>query len=350
MPKATADDLQRFATAVFSAHGAAPVDALNVARTLVKASLLGHDSHGVLRIGRYVEKIRQGTLHPAAQPVVRHQQGATAVIDDAFGFGHVTAQFGTDLVIELARTHGVAAVSLSRTNHVGRLGDYVEQIAAAGCIALMFATGAGPGGSVAPHGGRERIFGTNPLAWALPVPPGRGPLVADFSTSAIPEGKLAMAAVQGEALTRGALLDREGCPTENPAAFSGGGALLPFGGHKGSSLVLLIEVMASLLSGSVPASSAEYQPGNPAVLIAIDLTAFRPAADYFRHTEALLQRIESSQPADGFDQVLLPNALELATAQQRKRDGIPIPIPLWDELTALGRDINQPWPATTPSS
>lgn len=340
-----AEDLQRFATGVFAAHGASAADAATVARALVKASLLGHDSHGILRVGRYVEKIRRGTLHPAAQPAVAHRRGAVAVVDGGYGFGQVTADFGSQLVLELAHAHGVGAVSLGRTNHIGRLGDYAEKIAAAGCIGLVFSSGAGPGGSVAAHGGRERIFGTNPIAWGLPVPAGRGPLIADFSTAAVPEGKVDMARARGETVPPGSLLDAAGRPTVSPADFYAGGAILPFGGHKGYSLVLLVEVMASLLAGSVPASSPDYQVGNPTLLIALEVGAFQPTAEYLRHTEALLQRIESSQPAAGFDRVLLPNALELETAGRRERDGIPVPDALHAELLALGQAAGVPWPA-----
>ncbi len=344
MPTARAEDLQRLAAAVFVAYGAFSEAADTVAHALVRASLCGHDSHGILRIGRYVDKIRQRTLDPAARPSIVHQCGAVAVVDGGLGFGQVSAQFGTDLVIELAYLHGIAAVSLSRTQHIGRLGDYAERISAAGFIALIFASGAGLGGSVTAHGGRERIFGTNPLAWGLPVPAGRAPLVADFSTSAIPEGKIGMAQARGKRLPAGAVIDRKGQPSTDPAAFHDGGALLPFGGHKGASLVLLIEVMASLLGRSVPSSSPEYRPGNPAVLIALAVDAFLPRGDYDRHLAALLTRVENSRPAKGFDRVLLPHTPELETLAKRKRDGIPVPDALWRELQDLARSANIPWP------
>lgn len=343
MRTARAEELQRFATGVFMAHGASPDDAATVSSALVKASLLGHDSHGILRIGRYVDKILQHTLHPAARPRIDHGRGAVAVIDGGYGFGQVTAHYGADFALQLARTHGIAAVALHHTNHIGRLGDYAEKIAAAGCIGLIFSSGAGPGGSVAAFGGRERIFGTNPLAWGLPVPAGRGPLIADFSTSAIPEGKIGMAKSRGESLPPGALFDTLGRPSTNPNDYYAGGAILPFGGHKGYSLVLLIEVMASLLANSVPSSSKEYQVGNPTVMIAIEVDTFLPMAEYLRHTEALLARIESSAPAEGFERVLLPNAIELETFERRTREGIPVPDALWTELAALGQTAKMAW-------
>lgn len=338
------EDLQRFAAAVFAAHGASAADARAVAESLVKASLLGHDSHGLLRIKRYVDSIVAKKLNPAAQPRVASQRGATAVIDGGHGFGHVSAMFGVKTALELAAAQGVGAVALSNTNHIGRLADYAEAISATGYIALIFTSGAGPGGSVAPYGGRERVFGTNPIAWGLPVTPPRPPLVADFSTSAVPEGKLNMAQSRGEPAPAGALLDKEGRPTNNPADFYAGGALLPFGGPKGSSLMLFVEVLACILAGSVPSSSPEYRTGNPTMMLAIKVDAFVPWAEYLRHTEALLLRIENSHPAEGFDRVLLPNALEIETGQRRRREGIPIPDSLWTELAGLAKETGTPLP------
>jgi uncharacterized oxidoreductase len=214
-----ASTLHQLGRAIFERHGAPADIAEAVAASLVESSLLGHDSHGVLRIGRYVEKIRARSLRPDARPTLLRQHGATAVVDGQHGFGQTTARFGAATAIDLARQHGIAAVALAHTNHVGRLGEYTEKIAGAGFIALALASGAGPGGSVTAHGGCERLFGTNPLAWALPVPAGRGPLIADFSTSAIPEGKVALAQAKGEKLPLGAVIDRDGQATVDPAAY-----------------------------------------------------------------------------------------------------------------------------------
>jgi LDH2 family malate/lactate/ureidoglycolate dehydrogenase len=343
MHNVQAELLQDFAARVFIAHGTRPADANTVAQMLTKASLLGHDSHGLIRIARYVEKIRQGTLHPAAQPSVKEYHGATAIVDGAMGFGQLAGNLGVEVARKLAHENGVAAVSLSRTNHLGRIGDYAEQLAAAGFVALILASGAGPGGSVAPHGGRERILGTNPLAWAVPVPNERGPLVADFSTSGIPEGRVGMALAKAEPLPSGSILAVDGRPSVDPADFYAGGALLPFGGHKGSSLVLLIEIVASLLGGSVPSSSTAYRPGNPAVIIALNVATFLPLADYLKHTGNLLQRIESSAPANEGGRVRIPNSIELETMATRQKEGIPLPESLRKELELLGREAGVPW-------
>jgi LDH2 family malate/lactate/ureidoglycolate dehydrogenase len=330
--------LLEFGAGVLEAHGAPPEAARAVAESLVRASLQGHDSHGILRLGRYVEKIMRGELNPAARPEVVSRSGATAVIDGRSGFGHVAASLAADTVSALAREHGVGAVALRRTTHIGRLGDYAAQISGSGLVALIFTGGAARGGSVAPFGGRERVFGTNPLAWGLPVPAGRGPLVADFSTSVIPEGKVAMAAARGEPLPAGVLVDREGNPATDPSAFYDGGALLSFGGHKGGSLLLLIEVLANILGGSAPVSSVDHQPGNPTLMVAVSPESFVPMEDYHRYVEELLRRIESSAPGPGVKRVALPNTPELETERQRLIVGIPVPAAIWEEFGRLASD------------
>ncbi len=331
----TPADLLAFGEQLFRTFGTSEKDARVVANNLVTASLLGHDSHGILRLGRYIDKIDRKELNPVAIPTVAHHRPGAAVVDGNMGFGAVVAELGAKVAIELASSQGVGAVTLSRTTHLGRLGHYAETIAESGHIALIFASGAGPGGSVAPFGGRQRIFGTNPLAWALPMPAGRPPLIADFATSAIPEGKVGMAQSRNETLPSGVLVDRLGHPSNIPSDYYDGGALLPFGGPKGSSLLLLIEVMANLLAGAVPASSPDHRAGNPAVMIALDVEAFTRREAYLHYTAELLEHIENSAPAAGFDRVRLPHAVELGTRQIRERDGIPVPDTIWAQFGAL---------------
>src|SRR6186713_1647564 len=140
MPLVRPEPLAEFGAALLAAHGTPAPAAREVALLLVRASLQGHDSHGVLRFGRYVDKIRQGTLDPRAEPAVARRDAGTATIDGGFGFGQLTARLGTQVALELTRTQGTAAVALTRCNHIGRLADYAEAIADAGCVALVFAS------------------------------------------------------------------------------------------------------------------------------------------------------------------------------------------------------------------
>jgi LDH2 family malate/lactate/ureidoglycolate dehydrogenase len=340
MPVFHSPELVQFGTSLLAAAGAPDDIALPVAESLVQANLLGHGSHGVLRIPRYVAKIRDGQIDPAARPRVLSRAGPIARIDGGWGFGQVTAHFGADLVVELARSNGMGCVALCRTSHVGRLGEYVEKLARGGFVGLMMTSGAPFGGAVAPYGGRERVFGTNPIAVAVPVPEGRSPLVADFATSVVAAGKLHLAVDRGEPVPPGTVIDRDGNPTTDPASFGQGGALLPFGAHKGYGLSFMVEILASVLAGTAPASSPEYTHlANPTLIVAWSVDAFVPPDQFLRHVEALCQRVTASQPLAGFDEVLLPGEPEARALARRSKEGIPVPEGTWLKLLELAREL-----------
>ncbi len=339
MPTFPFAELEAFVASLFAAAGGPADLAQAVAASLVRADLCGHESHGVMRAGRYIERIMDGTLRAEARPTVRQRRGANAVVDGHWGFGQIAAQFGTQLAIELCREYGQAGVSLYQTSHIGRLGDYAETLAGAGLVGLLMAGGGRPGGSVAPYGSRERLLGTNPLAMAVPTPPGVPCLVLDFATSAIPEGQVAVALANQRPVRAGSLIDEQGRPTTDAQAFYAGGALLPFGGHKGSALAFFIEILATTLASSAPAASSEYRPGNPTLLIAWSVENFVSRETYDRLVGELLQRTHASAPAEGHADVLLPGEIEARTAAERRRNGVPISAGGWAELSALGTKL-----------
>ena len=220
-------------TTILNAHGVPRSAATIVAASLVKSNLLGHDSHGVMRLPRYLDYMMQGKIAPQAQPVVVRKRGTIAAIDGKWAFGQIGARFECDAVAKLARRHGTASVALHEVMHIGGLGEYAEALAQQGFAVLVLTSNGGPGNAVAPFGGRDRIFGTNPMAFAVPGSSSHAPLVVDFATAATAEGKLAVAKAAGEKVEAGALVDRDGAPSVDPGAFYEGGALLPFGAHKG---------------------------------------------------------------------------------------------------------------------
>jgi uncharacterized oxidoreductase len=304
--------------------GASPGNAAAVAESLVEANLRGHDSHGVLRLARYVSFIGEGRLDPAAAPEVTSRRGATLIVDGHRGFGQVAARLAVAELIPLAREQGVAAAAIRRANHVGRLGEWVEALADAGLVAFAFCN-AEP--TVAPFGGRERRLGTNPFAWAAPGDP---PLVMDWSTATMPEGKLAVARARGETVPDGVLVDAGGAPSNEPADFYDGGALLPFGAHKGSGLSVMIHLVAGALGGT-GVFGEQGTAANGTVLIALDPAAFTTGFDSLaREFGAALAR---TQPARGFDAVLAPGEVERRTRERRRSQGIEIPDETWSELT-----------------
>lgn len=334
MPVLPADQLRAIISALFERAGT-PVDLADlVAISLVASDLRGLESHGAMRVLRYLTRIRDGSLHPAARPRVLRREGTTAAVDGGWGFGQVAAHFATGLAKEIGQAQGSAVVAVHRAHHVGRIGEYAESLAAAGLVGMVLTAGGERGGAVAPHGSRQRLLGTNPIAVAIPTPAPHPPLVLDFATSAIPEGRVAVARANGTALPPGCLVDSAGRPTNDPGEFYAGGALLPFGAHKGSALMLMIEILATTLAGSAPISAPDYQMGNPTLILAWSVERFAASGDYRRLVGDLLDRIKASPPAVGFTEVLLPGELEARNLAARTAKGIPLSDGTWRELCA----------------
>ncbi|HWG14335.1 MAG TPA: Ldh family oxidoreductase [Streptosporangiaceae bacterium] len=313
-------DLEAFTTAALVALGAPPATASQVATSLVLSNLVGHDSHGFIRLVQYSGWVTDGQIRPAAQPEVSQRQHAIAVIDGNWGFGQSAARLAVDVVSEAAAGNGVAAVTIRDCNHVGRLGEYVTALADQGLVGLSFCN-AGP--VVAPYGGAGRALGTNPFAWAAPGG-AHGPLVVDFSTAGVAEGKLRLAAADGRPIADGLIVDAEGRPSTNADDFYAGGALLPFGGHKGSGMSVLIELLGGLLTGMGTAPTPSYGGGNGAVLMALRVGAFVAADSYAAAAEQFREQLVTVGRGAAPGPVLLPGEIEARTQEQRLRDGIPV--------------------------
>jgi uncharacterized oxidoreductase len=330
----TADELTGLAERALAGIGAPPDTAGIVARSLVDGNLAGHDSHGVRRLPTYAAFARAGQIDPRATPEASPADGATAVVDGHMGFGQPAARLATEVADGLAREHGTATVALRRSNHVGRLGEWVGALAERGLAALALAN-ADP--TVAPFGGRERKLGTNPLAWAVPRAHGRPPVVMDWATAAMAEGKLAVLRDRGEPAPEGVLVDAEGRASTTPDDFYDGGALLPFGAHKGYGLSVMIELVGGILSGAGPSSLPEFDGTNGTVLVAIDISRFTREDAFRDMAERFCADLAGTMPGAGHDEVLVPGELEARTAAQRRREGIPLPEQTWQELEELAR-------------
>jgi uncharacterized oxidoreductase len=327
----SAEELLHLAREVLEDAGAPPASAATVADSLVESNLRGHDSHGVRRLVPYLRFIAAGQIDPAADPEVAERRGAVAIVDGRGGFGQVAARLAVAELAGLAREHGAAAAAIRRANHVGRLGEWVEQLADQGLVALAFCN-AEP--TVAPFGGRERRLGTNPLAWAAPRRSPSPPLVMDWSTATMPEGKLAVAKARGETVPDGVLLDAHGEPSRHPADFYAGGALVPFGAHKGSGLSVMIQLVGGTLAGT-GVFGEQGEAANGTVLLALDVGAFIAREEFDEEAEAFCAVLAGTRPARGFDAVLVPGEIERRTRARRAREGIPIPAATWSELEAL---------------
>ncbi len=320
-----ASEIATIGTKLFIAAGAGEAESRIATESLITSSLMGHDSHGVIRIPEYLGFVAKGLIVPDAPLTVERTGPTTARVDCGRGFGAVGAERAIRVGIEIAREQRMTCVITRRCNHVGRLGAWVQIAADQGMIALATCNSPIYGHDVLPFGGRDGRLGTNPIAYGVPT--GGDPLVADFSTSVAPEGKIRFARNEGRAVPDGWIRDAHGQPTNDPNAFYGPprGGILPLGGsagHKGFALSLLVEILGSALAGVGSQDNEVF--GNGVCFIVIDPSAFCPLADFRRLMDETVAYMKSSRPAPGVEEVLVPGELEFRTLRRRERDGIPI--------------------------
>lgn len=332
----TADRLRAVTRQVFEAAGTPTDLATDMANILVESNLAGHDSHGVIRIPFYVRLIQEGALIPDARPEVIEETAGSALVDGKYAFGHIAAAYATEVAVRKAKASKAVVVSVVRCNHIGRLGEWGSRAAAQDVIAIVVVGGGGGPGAAAPFGGAARVFGTNPIS--IGVPGGEMPdTLVDFATTVIAEGKIQVARAKGAQLPPGSILDKDGNPSTNPADFYNGGMLLPFGGHKGSGLAMVVDLLGSAL---VPGEAYNRDGhGGGAVIIAVDATTFRPLSDYEAAADRALRRVKAVPPAKGFAEVLLPGEPEQRSKAERLRDGIPVAEATWEAIVAAGHAV-----------
>jgi uncharacterized oxidoreductase len=347
MPTVNAESLTRRISAIFQACGVPAAEAELVAEHLVDTEACGVVSHGVLRVPQYVEGIVEGRVRPGAVLRSVSETVATAVLDGQFGFGQVMASRAMELAVEKASQTGVGVVTLVNCGHTGRLGYYTERVARKGMASLMMVNSGGAGQWVAPFGGTAGRISTNPLSLAVPMASGE-PLVLDMATSAAPEGKIRALLTAGSPIPIGWVIDHAGRPTTNPADLYGPprGALLPFGGHKGFGLSMLVDALAGGLSGAgcCRDPQAPMQGRTDGVLLlALDIRAFCPVALFQEMVSQLVQNVKSSPPGPGVAEILVPGEAEARQRTVRERQGIPVEEATWGILEQTARQRGVAW-------
>jgi len=314
--------------------GFEPEDAFLIADSLVEAELKGLASHGLVRLKVYLERARQGSITPKARPAALREGPATLALDAQKGHGIPTGVRAMDRAIEKARVCGVGVVTVRNSSHFGAAAYFVERATQAGIIGLALSNA---DALVAPWGARERYLGTNPLA--IGIPAGKEPpLIVDMATSASAHGRILLAKERGEAIPLGWALDKEGRPTTDPAAALEG-ALLPFGGAKGSALSLVIDLLCGPLAGALtgpfitPLFLQLDQPqGLGHLFMAIDISAFADPQAFAEEMDKSLQRVRSLAPAAGFERVYLPGELERERKKQNLERGLYLDTFVWEQL------------------
>ena len=337
MPTIPAEQLQHLVRGVLMGAGASSEEATTVARLNVAANLAGHDSHGVIQIPVYVDRIEKGHIVPGAPFEVVRETATTTVVDGHWGFGYVVSERAMGLTIEKALASNVAATTVSRQSHVGRLSVYPMQAAREGLIALMTADSGRTAKHVAPFGGREARLGTNPVAIAMPSDLD-APFVIDMATSAVAAGKIKLAQARGSTIPPGWILDGEGRPSTDPNDYGRGGVLLPLGGsegYKGYGLSAIVEVFSALLTG-LGFGVNPAGPHNDGCFIAcFKVDAFRDLATFRREVTEFAAYLKDTPRAEGFDEIYYPGEIEHRTTEARLRDGIPVEERTWEKLEAL---------------
>ena len=333
MPTVVAARLEQIARDIFAARGVPPGDAAWVATLLVRANLRGHDSHGVIRIPHYVRALKAGEVNAVPSITVERETATLALIDGDLGFGQVVARRGIAVAIDKARAHGLAAVTLKRTNHVGRLADWTETAAGEGLIGMLWVN-APMALNVAPWGGAARRMGTNPHAIAIPGPGGTVAMSHDFATSVWAEGKLRVKFNRGEPAPPGIMLNGRGEPSTDPREYYADpvGSLLTAGGHKGYGLSLAVEILAGILSGAGAASGEKSVFRNGTLIVCVDPARFLPPADFHAQVAALKDWVRSAPLASGAKEILVPGEPEARTERERRASGIPIDDATWKQI------------------
>jgi uncharacterized oxidoreductase len=331
-----AERLHKVASALFQAAGTPEDITKDVVDILIESNLAGHDSHGVQLIPGYMRMVKEGRVKPDARPEIVEETPTTALVAGRWGWGQLTGAFGTDVAIRKARESKISMVGMVECNHVGRQGEYVERASAAGLAMIATLGSGGEGGNTAPFGGRKGALGTNP--WSVGIPAGEQPnVLLDFATTVVAGNKVAVARAKGEQLPPGAILDKDGNPSTDPAALREGGTMLPFGAHKGYALAVCAELMGNIVTGSYrfPGSGR----GGGTLFIAFDPAVFGSAASYAEAADRVLARIKAVPPAPGFQEVLLPGEPELRNKAKRGAEGVPIPEATWEALKKAGSDL-----------
>ncbi len=355
MPQVQADRLGDLVAQIFVRLGSSPEEGARIGRCLVNANLTGHDSHGVARVPRYVQWRRDGLLVPDVTVERVVDNPVIAILDGKFGFGQTTAPQAVALGIKKCRTHGLSAIGLRHSGHVGRVGEWAEMSAQAGLVSVHFVNVAGSV-LVAPFGGVERRFSTAPVCIGVPNP-GKLPVILDFATSLVAEGKVLVASQGGKKLPGDALVSADGelsgDPRELYGAYGqspardhrqGSGALRAFGEHKGSGLALMCELLGGALTGN-GASDPGKRWSQGMFSFYLDPAQVDPAHFLPAEMSRFLSYVKGTRPIDPEFPVLLPGEPEAQMRAERMADGVPLTDDTFAGLAATARAVGIAEPA-----
>ena len=349
MPNVSANRLVDLVAGIFAKLGCSPEESARIGRYLVNANLTGHDSHGVARVPRYASWKREG--HLLADQLVERvvDTPVIAILDGKFGFGQTIAPQAVALGIEKCREHGLSAIGLHNSGHVGRVGEWAEMAAESGIVSVHFVNVAGSV-LVAPFGGIERRFSTAPVCIGMPRPGGL-PVILDFATSLVAEGKVLVASQGGKPLPADALVSADGQLSGDPRELygdyasgaarehkKGRGALRAFGEHKGSGLALMCELLGGALTGN-GASNPDKRWSQGMFSFYVDPAKIDPQNVLPAELSRFLSFVKGTKPIDPAAPVLLPGEPEARKRAERIANGVPLTDDTFNALIATAREV-----------
>jgi uncharacterized oxidoreductase len=343
MPTFSAAALTDLISRMCVAGGSSQAEAAQVAEQLVTANLYGHDSHGIGMMPHYVKSLFDGKLRPNVEPEVVSDRGAYLLIDANWGYGQTVAKRAMELGIAKARDIGIAVVALRNAHHIGRVGAWGEMCAAAGFVSIHYVN-VTSGHLVAPFGGSDARFSTNPYVTAFPATPGNPPIIFDMATSKVAMGKVRVAFNKGVEVDDHTLIDAQGRETRDPGVMyrEPKGALMAAGLHKGYGLALACELLAGAFTGggtNLPARHAPPTITNNMLTIILDPTMFGERAAFEREIDAFTAWVKASPPAPGVKAVQVPGDPERASRAVREKNGIPVDDETWSQLLEAAQRV-----------
>lgn len=337
-------DLKAFCCRAYMKAGVPAAEAEIVAGLLARSDLRGVETHGVTRLPIYIERLQKGYVRKECQLTPVKDKGPTALLEAHGSMGHIVAYRAMEKAIAKAKDHGIAWVSVKDSGHFGVAGLFPMMAAEKDFIGYIVSNSAP---MMFPLGGRERIIGNNPMAYAFPADQ-YAPVVLDFSLGVVSSGKLILARKKGEKIPLGWAVDKEGLPTEDPyEGYEGGGSLMPVGGHKGYGMALVHEMLTAVLAGGkwTRGIKSLYQEDETGIqgtchsFTVIDPDCFIGRDEFKREMDRYVKSIKESAKAKNCEEILVPGEPELRTETERLKDGIPIAPATMKELTTLGESL-----------
>ena len=343
-----ADKLQAFVRDIFAAAGCDEIESGQIAKSLVSANLSGHDSHGVVRVPRYLQWKAEGAFVPGRKVKVVRETPVMAVLDAEYGFGQTVAPQAVLVGIRKAQAMGLAVVALRNAGHVGRVGEWAEMAAEAGLVSIHFVNAAGSI-LVAPFGGTDRRMSTAPYSVGIPRA-GMDPIILDFATSLVAEGKVLVASQGGKKIPGDALIGQDGKTSGDPHVLygpyeqqgprnyrKGTGAIRAFGEHKGSGLAFMCEILGGALTGTGAAEEGRRW-ANGMLSFYVDPKQLDPDEFFPADMKRYVDYFKSSKPSEKGGEVLIPGEPELRARKNRLADGVPLPDDTWAMIVQAGRE------------